>query len=139
MTRRLLFAAPFAVRLFGADPASEAYNLVASAAAFLSENDAQGFIGLFDKTMPGYNGFATAVTGMLRECEVQSSVEVLRNEGDDTARALDLDWLVQLKLKYETEQVERRRELVKARAQREGKKWKFVSLSPQSLFGPMKV
>jgi hypothetical protein len=139
MTRRLLLAAPFASRLLAADPAAEVYELVGSAAAFLSEGDAQGFLTCFDKGMPGYNPFAASVTGLLRECEVQSSVEVLRNEGDDTACALELDWLVQLKLRYETGQVERRREVVKCRAQRAGKKWKFVSFAPQSLFAPMKV
>jgi hypothetical protein len=139
MTRRVLLAAPFARRLLAAESAAEVYELVAGAAAYLSESDAQGFLACFDKGMPGYNAFAASVEGMLRQCEVQSSVEVLRNEGDDAARVLEFDWLVQLKLRYETGQVERRRETVKCRAQRAGKRWKFVSFAPQSLLAPMKI
>jgi hypothetical protein len=139
MTRRLILAMPFAARLVAADPAADAYQLVGSAVAYLSEGDARGFLSCFDPEMDGYDDLAARISGLLRACAVQSSVEVLRNEGDDSVRSLELDWLLQLKLHYETEQVERRREVVKCRVRKLGKKWKFVSLAPQSLFVPMKV
>ena len=139
MTRRLLLAAPFASRLIAADATSQVYELVTDAVSYLSADNAQAFLGCFDKGMPGYEKFAASVTGLVQQCEIQSSVEVLRNEGDDAARAVELDWLMQVKLRYQTEQIERRHEVVKCRAQKAGRKWKFVALSPQSLFAVMKV
>lgn len=139
MTRRLLLATPFTHRLFADDPAIEVYELAGRAAAFLSEDDASGFLGCFDPEMEGYETFAASVAGLLRECEVQSSIEVLRNEGDAVQRLLELDWLMQVKLRSGAGRVERRREAVQCRARKFGKRWKFVSFSPQAFLAPMKL
>jgi hypothetical protein len=140
MTRRAwLLAVPCCRALLAADAAEQAYQLVAAAASRLADNNVGGFLDCFDPSMPGYDSFAESVRGLMEQCEVTSSIDLRANQGDETARALELDWTLQLKLRFETQPIERRRERVKCRAQRAGKKWKFVAFTPQSLLAPMKL
>jgi hypothetical protein len=138
MTRRLLLALPLAAPLFAADASEQAYELAASAASYLSSGNAEGFVDLLDRSMPGYEEFTTQVRGLLLQTEVQSSVVVLRNEGDEAARALELDWFLQLRARDDTASVLRRREVVKCQVRKAGRKWKFFTFSPQTLFAPPK-
>lgn len=140
MTRRAcLLTVPFTARVVAADAAGQAYGLVTSAASYLSDGNSAGFIECFDPAMPGCEALGDQVRGLLQQCEVTSSIELRGNEGDDSARALELDWLLHLKLRYETGQVRRRREVVRCGVRKMGRKWKFVSFTPQALLAPMKV
>jgi hypothetical protein len=138
MTRRLLLLAACAAPLFAADAEQQAYDLVTDAATHLSAGNADSFLALFDRAMPGYDEFAARIAALLQQAEVQSSVVVLRNQGDESVRALELDWFLQVRSRHETESIVRRREPVKCTVRKSGRKWKFFSLSPQSLFAPLK-
>ena len=139
MTRRLVLLLPFTPCLRAADAEEQVFELFTTLASRLSGGDAAGFLDGFDKTMPGYEEFRASVAGLLQQAEVQSSIEFRRNEGTGATRIVEADWFLQIKERYETGAVTRRREIVKCRVEKAGKRWKVFSLEPQSLFAPVKV
>jgi hypothetical protein len=139
MTRRLLLLLPFVPRPGAADAEDEVFELFTTLASRLSAGDAAGFLDGFDRAMPGYEQFRASVAGLLAQAEVQSSIEFRSNEGTDAARSVEIDWFLQIKERYETGAVTRRREIVKCRVEKAGRRWKVFSLEPQSLFAPVTV
>jgi hypothetical protein len=135
MTRRTLLLVPFAACL-RADSAQQVWDLVTSMAAALSAGDASAFLRAFDAAMPGYEALRAAVTALLREAEVQSSIELVEEEGDDRSRAVELDWLVHIVSRQDGAVAERRRERVKCRVEKSGGKWRVASLDPLQFFAP---
>jgi hypothetical protein len=139
MTRRCVVLLPFAARLGAATAEEQVFDLFTRLASRLSAGDAAGFLEGFDQTMPGYEDFRANVTGLLQQAEVLSSIEFRRNDGTDTVRSVEADWFLQIKERYETGGVTRRRELVKCRVEKTGRRWKVFALEPQSLFAPVPV
>ena len=135
MTRRALLLVPLAARL-RADSAQQVWDLVTSMAAALSAGDASAFLRAFDAAMPGYEALRAGVTALLREAEVQSSIELVEEEGDDRSRAVELDWLVHIVSRQDGAVAERRRERVKCRVEKSGKKWRIAALEPLEFFAP---
>jgi hypothetical protein len=135
MTRRALLLVPFAACL-RADSAEQVWDLFASLAAALSEANASAFMSAFDPAMPGYEALRAGVTALLREAEVQSSIELVEDQGDDSSRAVELDWLVHIVGRQDGAVAERRRERVKCRVEKSGKKWRVASLDPLQFFAP---
>jgi murein L,D-transpeptidase YcbB/YkuD len=133
MTRRALLLIPFAARL-QADSAQQVWDLFTSMASALSEGDASAFLNAFDPAMPGYEALRVGVTALLREAEVQSSIELVEEEGDDGSRAVD--WLVHIVDRQDGAVAERRQERVKCRVEKSGKKWRIASLEPLQFFAP---
>jgi hypothetical protein len=135
MTRRALLLVPFAARL-RADSAQQVWDLFTSMAAALSAGDADAFLNAFDPAMPGYQAFRASVTALLREAEVQSSIELVEEEGDDRSRTVELDWLVHIVDRQDGAVAQRRRERVKCRVEKPGKKWRVASIEPLQFFAP---
>ena len=135
MTRRVLLLVPFAARL-RADSAQEVWDLLTSMASALSEGDASAFLKAFDAAMPGYEALRADVTALLREAEVQSSIELVEEAGDDSSRTVELDWLVHIVNRQDGAVAERRRERGKCRGEKSGKKWRIASLEPLQFFAP---
>ena len=135
MTRRALLLVPLATRL-RADSAQQVWDLFTSLASALSACDATAFLNAFNPAMPGYEALRTGVTALLREAEVQSSIELVEDEGDDRSRAVELDWLVHLVSRQDGAVAERRRERVKCRVEKSGSKWRIASLEPLQFFAP---
>jgi hypothetical protein len=136
MTRRHLLLLPLASRL-RADAEEQVYELFTDVASQLANSNSPGFMARFDRSMPGYDELRRNIAGLLVQAEVQSSVEVLKNEGSETARAVELDWFLQIRQRHETEGVTRRREVVTCRVERVGKAWKIFSFKPLALFAPL--
>ncbi len=139
MTRRPLLLLPFLPGLRAADAERQVFDLFATLASRLSEGDAAGFLDGFDKSMPGYEELRANVAALVLEAEIQSSIEFERNEGTATARSVELDWFVQLVGRSPARAVTRRRELVKCRVEKSGKRWKVRSLEPRSLFAAIGI
>jgi hypothetical protein len=138
MTRRALLLVPFVARL-RADSAQEVWDLVASMATALSASDARAFMAAIDPAMPGYEALRASVTALLNEAEVQSSIELVEEEGDDRSRAVELDWLVHIVDRYDGAVAERRQERVKCRVEKSGKKWRVATLEPLQFFAPARL
>jgi hypothetical protein len=135
MTRRALLLVPLAARL-RADSAQQVWDLFTSMASALSAGDASAFLNAFDTAMPGYEALRDGVTALLREAEVQSSIELVEEAGDDGRRTVELDWLVHIVDRQDGAVAERRRERVKCRVEKSGKKWRIAWLEPLEFFAP---
>jgi hypothetical protein len=92
-----------------------------------------------DHDMPHFQEFQADLMALTGQADVANSLEVMSDEGDDTHRAEEFDWFMQIVGKSESRPVEQRRAVVKFRLERRGKKWKIVSIDPLHFFAPPKV
>jgi hypothetical protein len=136
MTRRalLMLTLPLAAG-FGADPAQEVLDLITSAAASLSAGNTAAFLAAFDPAMPGYEKLRANVTALERQAEVQSSIDLVENAGDDRRRTVELDWVLRIRREQEAT-ASRRQHRVKCRVEKSGRKWRIVALEPLEFFAP---
>jgi hypothetical protein len=135
MTRRALLSLPLAFRL-RADSAADVWDLFTSLASALSDSNVSGFMGAFDPAMPVFQQLRDNVTALVREVQVQSSIEILKNEGDDRGREVELDWLMDLVQAESGAASARREQNVSARLGKTGAKWRITSIEPVAFFAP---
>lgn len=136
MIRRLAIALVFAAGALHADASSEVFEVVASMAAGLAEDNVPAFTKPIDKALPELDRITTDLRAIIAQAEVTCSIERIQDEGDDNARTLVLDWSMRLKRRGSGQQVEQRREAVTLKLRRDGKKWTITSLGPLTFFAP---
>jgi hypothetical protein len=134
-TRRAILAGLLAMPLRGADPAQEAWEVLEAIAAALVDSNIGLFLRHFDHAMPGYQDLRAAVTGLIAQTEVESSIDPVQNTGDGRRRTLEVDWTMHLVDRGDQHLTERRA-TVKCGFAKEGKKWKVVSFAPANFFAP---
>jgi hypothetical protein len=135
MTRRgLLFA--LAAAPLCADDAADVWDLLSQVAAALADGNVMEFRQAFDRNMPGYQTLETNVTALVSVYEVGSTIEPLSQEGDSRTQTVELDWFLELVEQQDETNVTRRRERVRCRLVKNGKKWKITSLEPVAFFAP---
>ncbi|SRR5712692_8887327 len=135
MTRRVLFVISVVAMAFGADPAGDAAAVITELAASLTAGNAQEFMAAFDRGMPGYDKLRDNVTALVRSGETQSYIEIVKNEGDDKVRTIDMSW--ELRVKREGDATASRREAqVRCKLEKQGKRWKIVEMAPVEFLGP---
>jgi len=115
---------------------AETWDLVQSAARALSVGNAAEFLALFDRGMPGYDALRTAVTALAETSEVESSVELVSNEGDDWARSLEVDWTLEMVNPDTGIRMAEREERVKCRVEWRNQHWWITRLEPLEFFRP---
>ena len=135
MTRRGLLATLAALSL-RADEAQQVWDLFTELAAVLSAGNAAEFMKPFDRAMPGYGTLEADVRGLLLQAQVQSSIELLNDEGNDSARTVELDWLLRIVEQLDTGAITERRERVRSRLAKQNKKWRILSFDPLTFFTP---
>ena len=118
------------------DEAREVWDLLTRVAAALSQGSLTEFLDAFDRSMAGYQGLAANAAALLGQYEVQSSIELLRDEVSGEARMVELDWFLQLEEQRDGGAVTRRRERVHCRLEKRGKKWKITAIEPLAFFAP---
>lgn len=102
-----------------------------TASEALADKDPAGFLAKFDSKMPGYATLHDEIVELLDHSDVGSGWEVVSYEGgEDPTRTLQLDWTL------EVNEDQPRRQVLKFRIERQGKKWKIVSLDPIDFFKP---
>jgi hypothetical protein len=138
MTRRLLFLLPLAACL-RADSRREVVDLITSAATGLSAGKPEVFLEAFDPAMPGYEKLSNAVTALVGAAEIECSIEVTSNEGDDVTRALELDWILRIDRRDHGAGSVHRQQTVKCSLRKTGKNWRIVALEPLDFFDPPKA
>jgi hypothetical protein len=126
------------VALF-ADAHDDIVDLFASMGAALSEINVPQFMDAFDKDMPDYDKLKGAVTALVNQAEVSSSVEPLKDEGDDARRTVDLDWYLEIRSLLPAGPIVHRREVVHCELRKEKKRWKIVALKPIEFFAAAKL
>ncbi len=132
----LLIAASAAI---AQTPPADVVNFVRSVADALAQghsddplfaSDASPFLDKFDPKMPGYSTLRDEVESLLATAKVGSAIDIVRDDGNDQKRSLELDWLLQI------EGQPSRRKIVKCQIEREGKNWKITTFEPIDLFKP---
>ncbi len=131
----LLLALP----LLFADAQADVTDVVASMAAALTAVNVPAFMDAIDRDMPGYDTLRDQVTALVNQAEVTSSIEPIRNEGDDSHRVLELDWYLEVRSLQQDGPIVRRREVIQCELRKERKKWKVVSLKPREFFAPARL
>jgi hypothetical protein len=126
MTRRALVWIPVAACL-RADSDGEIKALVNSAAEALRNHDGERFLAAFDPTMKGYRELAANVRGLLRDADVQASIEILDGQ---------MNWTLDIAAHDLSAGVTRRQVKVSYRAERSGGKLRIASFEPLTLFAP---
>lgn len=123
-----------------ADTHQEVLDLLRALAAALSEGNGPAFLDRVDHAMPDYYKLEQNVMALTEQDEVSCSIDILKQEGDDQSQTLELDWFLQIHSRDALGAVERRRQTVKIRLERQKKKkWKIVALDPITLFAPAGV
>jgi len=129
MTRRILILAALAASL-RADNASDAWDRLAAAAGALSQGDAVYFLSMFDRKSPGYETLRSNVSTLLSAAQVQSSIDLVNNDGDDARRTIEVDWLLRLVPRGQGASPVQRQQKVKCVLEKRGRKWQIESLDP---------
>ena len=94
------------------------------------------FLDHVDHSMPDYEKLERSILALAAQNELVAAIDVLEDEGDEQTRAVQVDWLLQIRSREETGTLVRRREIVKCRLERVKKKWRVASLDPVSFFAP---
>ncbi len=142
MNRRTFVLCLLAAPLW-ADDASKAWEVLVDAASALTAGNgtpsrpglgATYFLSLCDSKAPGYETLRSNIEGLLAAMDVQSSIDPVSNEGDDSRRTLEVDWTLRLvPIDRGADAVERRQH-VKCVMVKRGRKWRIESLEPASFF-----
>ncbi|HTP88864.1 MAG TPA: hypothetical protein VMJ34_18060 [Bryobacteraceae bacterium] len=119
-----------------ADAHADVIDVIASMTAALSDDNAAGFMKAVDKGMSGYDTLRGEIPALLAQGNVVSSVQALRDEGDDARRSLQLDWYLEIRNLDETAPVVRRREVIRCTLEKHDGRWHVTSLDPLSFFEP---
>src|SRR5260370_25718943 len=104
-----------------ADAQSEVTDLFASMAAALIEVNVPKFMDAFDRNMPDYEQLKNQIDALTNQAEVSSSIEPLKNEGDDKKRSVDLDWYLEVRSLLQDGPITRRREVIHCELARDKK------------------
>jgi hypothetical protein len=60
----------------------------------LVNDNPSGFMDLFDPKMPGYSVLREEIEGLLNANDVSATIDIVSDEGDESKRLLELDWLL---------------------------------------------
>jgi hypothetical protein len=117
-----------------ADAHDDVTEVVTSMASALTDEDVSKFMAAFSKDMPGYGTLENNVTALVKQGEVSSSIQTVTEAGDDQARSIDLDWVLEVRSLEQDGPIVRRREVIHCELRKEKKHWKIVLLKPLDFF-----
>ena len=132
---RRAFLAALAAPLF-ADTHQELIDLFTKMASALSEGNGLAFLDHVDHAMRDYGKLEKYILALAAQNEVMSSIDLLKEEGDDSAQTAELDWFLQIRSREQSGPLERRREIIHCRLKRPKKKWKVMAIEPVNFFAP---
>lgn len=131
----LFFSIASLVGFLRAEPPNDVLDLLRDAADALTNEDAKAFLGHFDRAMPQYAALQGNIEGLMAAYDVESSIEVVSDEGDNQKRSLTLDWTLTTEQKADIrgDQATRRR-VISCAVERRGRQWKITSIEPLDFF-----
>lgn len=112
-----------------------AWNAVYAFAGALNDDAAPPTMEQFDPAMPNFSELKNGVMEMWNRYQIDSSLDLLSNEGDDTHRNLRIDWTLTLKNPQDPVDSTRREQTVNCRVERRKQAWRIVGFDPASFFG----
>lgn len=119
-----------------ADAAAAAEDAIGKAAGALRDRKPAAFWLLFDRSMPGYSRLRQESEALLRAARVESTIHIRKNEGDERARNLELDWQMDILQQEDAASATRRQATVRCRLEPRDGAWRIVSFEPASFFAP---
>jgi hypothetical protein len=117
-------------------PGREPWDILFAFATALANEDAQPQMEQFDRSMPGYEDLRAAIAALWTRYQIEPSLDLKSNEGDDTHRTLQIDWTLTLKNPQDPVDSARREQSILAGVEKRGKAWRIVSLSHTDFFTP---
>ena len=111
-------------------------DLFTAMASALSEGNGFAFLEHVDHSMPNYQKLEQNILALVAQNEILSSLDLLKQDGTDEEKDVELDWFLQIWSREVNGPLERRRQSVKCHLVRAKKKWKVLSLEPVSFFAP---
>lgn len=114
----------------------EAWDLLFAFAAELQDDKTQPEMEQFEHSMPGYENLRASVAALWTRYLIDPSLELKSNDGDDTHRTLQIDWILTLKNPQDPVDSMRREQSILAGVEKQGKAWKIVSFSHTDFFTP---
>lgn len=147
---RIVWFAP--ADFFAPPRVEDAWNVLVEAALGLTETvtdtgsnggslptaNARKFMQAIDPAMPGYAQLRDNVLAMEQGWDVESGVDIVKNEGDERVRSIDVDWTLSLISRDTNVAAVQRRQVVTCRIEKQGKKWRITLIAPLQFFGPVK-
>ena len=113
------------VAAFGQERPPEQMEVFRAVSEALANQDTGAFLEQFDPKMPQYEKLRDEIQDLFGAArEIGSTIDVITMEGN----RLELDWLLKI------DNSAPRRQIVKCRVERQGKKWKITSLDPVEFF-----
>jgi hypothetical protein len=134
--RRLFLLAITSTALARGDTKQELIDLFATMASALSEGNPELFLRAIDPSMPGYGRFAANIYALAAQNALSNSIEIVSQKGDDRAQVVELDWLLDISGKGQSQLFVRREVMVNCRLERQKQKWRIVALDPADFFAP---
>lgn len=126
--RSLIFLA-IAGLVFGQERPPAQMEVFRNVSEALANRDAEAFLDQFDRKMPQYEKLRDEIQELFGLTqEIGSTIDVITDEGDDSKRMLQLDWLLKIDVQ------EPKRQIVKCQVEKQGKKWKITALEPVEFF-----
>ncbi len=126
--RSLIFLA-VAGLVFGQERPPAQMEVFRNVSGALANRDAEAFLDQFDRKMPQYEKLRDEIQELFGLTqEIGSTIDVINDEGDDSKRTLQLDWLLKIDVQ------EPKRQIVKCQVEKQGKKWKITALEPVEFF-----
>jgi hypothetical protein len=111
-----------------------AWNALYAFAGALNDDTAPPTMEQFDRTMGNFGELKNGVMEMWNRYQIDSSLDLLSNEGDDRHRTLRVDWTLTLKNPQDPVDSTRREQTVNCRMERRGETWRIVGFDPASFF-----
>jgi len=106
------------------DAPKDVLDFFRTAAEALADKDATAFLNHFDSKMPGYDALSSQVRSLLERSDIESSIEIVSDGGDEHKRTLKLDWLLRI------DQNLPKRRIVNCTIEKQGRRWRIVSFAP---------
>jgi hypothetical protein len=103
---------------------------------FLRATTVTVFLSYFDRDAAGYDQLRANVTALVNVYDLESSMTLLSNTGDDRTRSIEVDWILTLTDPVGDVASAKREKKVIFRVAKQGKKWKIESFAPTDIVAP---
>lgn len=117
------------------DPPGQIRLAVRDASRALQAGNAPLFLAAFDRQeFSGYGELREQVTALVAQRRIASSVAIESVQGGPVEWAVEVDWLMELTHKLDPSPPEQRRDTLKLRVRKRGRRWRVVDLQPLAFF-----
>jgi hypothetical protein len=137
MIRGIVLILALCVNGFAADSAQDVKDFFRKAEDALASRKAASLWLLFDPAMPGYKQLRANSDALLHDAEVEATLGIVKDEGDERSRSVELDWRMEIVQEEGHTSATHRKADVKCRLERRDGAWRIVAFAPLDVFAPV--